>query len=120
MEERDTTSKEFKIIRDSFNYFRKKFGFGHYRSDVALEQTDDKDAMAEILVDVIGAFCKLRVSPTINSGDSYPMKKYGKHEAVHLLLAPLKKACLTKGATDEWVQREEEDLVWKLVELLKD
>jgi len=116
-----TTKKEFSIFERVFQKYIKIFGFEHF--DVTIKHikiiSDNEDEQIQACTDIDTDNCRIEASLNIDRIVDSPIEMIAKHEAEHVLVAPLYNLASERFVSKKRLEDTEEDLVKKLEHLLK-
>ena len=116
-----TTEKDFKLFKETFLEYQKKFGLIGYEIHCLHEYT--KDAYADIAIDQMAKKGTVRFS-TKWTGDiklsDERIKRTAMHECLHLLISRLSWLATCRYVAEPEIKEEDEALVIRLTAILKE
>ena len=111
------TKTDFADFKRYFKEYQRKFGLAGYRVYFKHKRLDD--CYANIFVRQDDMMATVTLNSKLNGKDSRNLKSHAKHEASHLLIARLGDMSRYRYVTKEQLDEAEEELVNKLVGLIK-
>lgn len=115
-----TKRQQFRLFRDEFFRYRDMFGRQDYACHFELTEIDG--AYADIAVDNVGKTAHVRYAK--NDPDKFPIstetevRATARHEAIHLLLAPIEHLAASRFISQNEIDEEVESLTRRLEDLI--
>jgi hypothetical protein len=113
-------SKDFDDFKRYFKEYQKRFGLMGFRVYFAYEALEDRFGSVVVDVDTMTAKVSLANDLAEEQKPFVDIKGTAKHEAIHLLLARVKNIALSRYIRDGEFREAEEELVYKLEELISE
>ena len=111
-------NKDFELFKKTFTAYQKKFGLMGYKVYFKHESLEGAYAKINVYEDAHTVTVRLESNPTKDDGEFWDVKTFAKHEALHLLLARLTEAAVTRYTSEENIIQAGEEIVYKLEGLL--
>ena len=116
----EVTSKEFEIFKESFLFWKEKFGLTDWQVYFAVNDLDSCFAALNASHNTRSALVELTREVRPDLVIAFDPAKSGLHEAAHLLLADFSGLAFDRFVMSSDLLKEEERIVNRLVTLLKD
>ena len=111
---RKTTKKEYAAFKKSVNHWIDRFGLHEWTVVLTWGTTGNSDAIGACCTDSQNLFAEIFFSHEIEKGILFDPAEVGKHEVMHLLLAPLKRLAFQRFTTETEIDKEDERIVTRL------
>lgn len=119
METINTVNQDFETFKAAIHKWVKIFGLDYWNIAITKSQLD-LGILADTISDPDARSVTFRFSSNFSRKRGVPPEKCAKHEAIHLLLADLVSLNYKRFLSERECMREEENLVQKLVAIIKE